>query len=154
MAGSRSYIAHCKALVISCCFTLFTVPYYQICIDLFKMQRKARKDQKVPEPNAVEIFKDCHTSKKKGMTRRSGASPRGFVLFERCRGTVLVEGLKASLLRPRGGRSAVLCAGDAGLYASSSNRGSNLRLGYLLEGRSSSCSSAARISVHLSASKS
>ena len=31
------------------------------------MQRKARKDQKVPEPNAVEIFKDCHTSKKKGM---------------------------------------------------------------------------------------
>ena len=32
------------------------------------MQRKARKDQKVPEPNAVEIFKDCHTSKKKGMT--------------------------------------------------------------------------------------
>ena len=24
------------------------------------MQRKARKDQKVPEPNAVEIFKDCH----------------------------------------------------------------------------------------------
>ena len=32
------------------------------------MQRKARKDQKVPEPNAVEIFKDCHTSKMKGMT--------------------------------------------------------------------------------------
>ena len=32
------------------------------------MQRKARKDQKVPEPNVVEIFKDCHTSKKKGMT--------------------------------------------------------------------------------------
>ena len=32
------------------------------------MQRKARKDQKVPEPNAVEIFKDSHTSKKKGMT--------------------------------------------------------------------------------------
>ena len=32
------------------------------------MQRKARKDQKVPEPNAVEIFKDCHTSKKKGMS--------------------------------------------------------------------------------------
>ena len=32
------------------------------------MQRKARKDQKVPEPNAVEIFKYCHTSKKKGMT--------------------------------------------------------------------------------------
>ena len=32
------------------------------------MQRKAHKDQKVPEPNAMEIFKDCHTSKKKGMT--------------------------------------------------------------------------------------
>ena len=32
------------------------------------MQRKARKDQKVPEPNAVEIFKDRYTSKKKGMT--------------------------------------------------------------------------------------
>ena len=32
------------------------------------MQRKARKDQKVPEPNAVEIFKDCHTGKTKGMT--------------------------------------------------------------------------------------
>ena len=32
------------------------------------MQRKARKDQKVPEPNAMEIFKDCHTIKKKGMT--------------------------------------------------------------------------------------
>ena len=32
------------------------------------MQRKARKDQKVPEPNDVEIFKDYHTSKKKGMT--------------------------------------------------------------------------------------
>ena len=32
------------------------------------MQRKARKDQKVPEPNAVEIFKDFHTNKKKGMT--------------------------------------------------------------------------------------
>ena len=31
------------------------------------MQRKSRKDQKVPEPNAMEIFKDCHTSKK-GMT--------------------------------------------------------------------------------------
>ena len=31
------------------------------------MQRKPRKDQKVPEPNAVEIFKDCHT-RKKGMT--------------------------------------------------------------------------------------
>ena len=30
------------------------------------MQRKALKDQKVPEPNAVEIFKDCHTSKRKG----------------------------------------------------------------------------------------
>ena len=32
------------------------------------MQRKARKDQKVPEPNVVEIFKDCHTSTEKGMT--------------------------------------------------------------------------------------
>ena len=32
------------------------------------MQRKARKDQKVPEPNVVEIFKDYHTSKTKGMT--------------------------------------------------------------------------------------
>ena len=32
------------------------------------MQRKARKDQKVPEPNVVEIFKDCHTNKTKGMT--------------------------------------------------------------------------------------
>ena len=32
------------------------------------MQRKARKDQKVPELNAMEIFKDCHTSKTKGMT--------------------------------------------------------------------------------------
>ena len=67
MTGSRSYIAHCEARVISCCFTLFAVPYYQIYIDLFEMQRKARKDQKVPEPNAVEIFKDCHTSKTKGM---------------------------------------------------------------------------------------
>ena len=32
------------------------------------MQRKARKDQKVPEPNAVEIVKDYHTSNNKGMT--------------------------------------------------------------------------------------
>ena len=31
------------------------------------MKRKARKDQKVSKPNVVEIFKDCHTSKKKGM---------------------------------------------------------------------------------------
>ena len=66
--GSRSYIAHFEALVISCCFTLFDVPYYQIYIDFFQMQRKARKDQKVPEPNAVEIFKDFPTSKKNGMT--------------------------------------------------------------------------------------
>ena len=66
--GSRSYIAHCEALVISCCFTLFVVPYYQVYIDLFEMQRKARKNQKVPEPNVVEIFKDYHTSKTKGMT--------------------------------------------------------------------------------------
>ena len=57
-----------RLFIISCCFTLFAVPYYQIYIDLFQMQRKARKDQKVPEPNVVEIFKDCHTSKKKGMT--------------------------------------------------------------------------------------
>ena len=42
------------------------------------MQRKARKDQKVPEPNDVEIFKGCHTSKTKGMTtpvRDAGVSP-------------------------------------------------------------------------------
>ena len=32
------------------------------------MQRKARKDQKVPEPNAVEIFKEFHANKTKGMT--------------------------------------------------------------------------------------
>ena len=32
------------------------------------MQKKAHKDQKVPEPNAMEIFKDDHTSKTKGMT--------------------------------------------------------------------------------------
>ena len=32
------------------------------------MQRKARKDQKFPEPNVVDIFKDCYTSKTKGMT--------------------------------------------------------------------------------------
>ena len=32
------------------------------------MQRKAHKDQKVPEPNVVEIFKDCQTSQTKGMT--------------------------------------------------------------------------------------
>ena len=44
------------------------MPYYQIYIDLFQMQRKAHKDQRVPEPNAAEIFKDCHTSKTKGMT--------------------------------------------------------------------------------------
>jgi hypothetical protein len=47
---------------------LLAVPYYQIYIDLFQMQRKAHKDQKEPEPNAVEIVKDCHTSKTKGMT--------------------------------------------------------------------------------------
>src|SRR3954469_18304553 len=46
------------------------------------------------------------------------------------------------------------CAGDVGLGASSSNRGSSLRFGYLLEGHSSSYSSVARTSVHLSASKS
>ena len=44
------------------------MPYYQIYIDLYQMQRKSCKDQKVPEPNAMEIFKDCHTSKKKGKT--------------------------------------------------------------------------------------
>ena len=32
------------------------------------MHKKACKDQKVPEPNDVEIFKDCHTSQTKGMT--------------------------------------------------------------------------------------
>ena len=32
------------------------------------MQRKALKDQKVPESSVVEIFKDCHTSKTKGMS--------------------------------------------------------------------------------------
>ena len=32
------------------------------------MQRKVRSDKKVPEQNVVEIFKDCHTSKTKGMT--------------------------------------------------------------------------------------
>ena len=74
MTGSRSYIAHCEALVISCYFILFAVPYYQIYIDLFQMQRKARKDQKVTEPNAVEIFKDCHTSKMKGMTTQVKAA--------------------------------------------------------------------------------
>ncbi|XBH67317.1 hypothetical protein VPH35_095710 [Triticum aestivum] len=31
-------------------------------------QIKTRKDQKVPEPNVVKIFKNCHTSKTKGMT--------------------------------------------------------------------------------------
>ena len=44
------------------------MPHYHIYIDLFQMQRKACKDQKVPEPDAVEIFKDYHTSKTKGMT--------------------------------------------------------------------------------------
>jgi hypothetical protein len=44
------------------------VPYYRIYIDLFQIQRKARADQKEPEPNAVQIFKDCHTSKMKGMS--------------------------------------------------------------------------------------
>ena len=66
--GSRSYIAHCKALVNSCYFLLFSVPYYRIYIDLFQIQMKARADQKEPEPNAVQIFKDCHTSKMKGMS--------------------------------------------------------------------------------------
>ena len=32
------------------------------------MQRKACKDQKVTKPNVMEIFKDYHTSKTKGMT--------------------------------------------------------------------------------------
>ena len=68
MTGSHSYIANCEALVISCCFTLYAVPYYQIYIDLFKMQREAHKDQKVHEPNVVDIFKDYHTNKTKGMT--------------------------------------------------------------------------------------
>ena len=66
--GSRSYIAHCEALVNSCYFLLFYVPYYRIYIDLFQIQRKARVDQKEPESNAVQIFKDCHTSKMKGMS--------------------------------------------------------------------------------------
>ena len=44
------------------------MPYYRIYIDLFQIQRKARVDQKEPEPNAVQIFKDCHTSKMKGMS--------------------------------------------------------------------------------------
>ena len=65
--GSRSYIAHCEALVNSCYFLLFcdilSYLYY-----LFQIQRKARADQKEPEPNAVKIFKDCHTSKMKGMS--------------------------------------------------------------------------------------
>ena len=61
--GSRSYIAHCEALVNSCYFLLFSVPYYRIYIDLFQIQRKARADQKEPEPNVVQIFKDCNTSK-------------------------------------------------------------------------------------------
>ena len=44
------------------------MPYYRIYIDLFQIQRKSRADQKEPEPNAVQIFKDCHTSKMKGMS--------------------------------------------------------------------------------------
>ena len=63
------------------------------------------------------------------ISRKSGVFPCGRVLFERCWGTGLVKGLEASLSRPRGGRSAVLSPGDAGSYASSSNRGSSLRLG-------------------------
>ena len=30
--------------------------------------QKACADQKEPEPNVVQIFKDCHTSKMKGMS--------------------------------------------------------------------------------------
>ena len=85
--GSHSYIAHCVALVISCYFTLFTVPYYQIYIDLFEMQRKARKDQKVPEPNAVEISNDCHSSKTKGMKARKDQKvpkPNDVEIFKEC----------------------------------------------------------------------
>ena len=44
------------------------MPYYRIYIDLFQIQRKSCVDQKEPEPNAVQIFKDCHTSKMKGMS--------------------------------------------------------------------------------------
>ena len=44
------------------------MPYYRIYIDLFQIHRKACADQKEPEPNAVQIFKDCHTSKMKGMS--------------------------------------------------------------------------------------
>ena len=66
--GSHSYIAQCEALVNSCYFLVFCVSYYRIYIDLFQIQRKAHADQKEPEPNAVQIFKDCHTSKMKGMS--------------------------------------------------------------------------------------
>lgn len=45
------------------------------------MQGKARKDQKVPEPNVVEIFKDCHTSKKKGMTTPVKAAVVRFLIL-------------------------------------------------------------------------
>ena len=45
------------------------MPYYRIYIDLFQIQRKARADQKELEPNAVQIFKDCHTSKMKDMSK-------------------------------------------------------------------------------------
>ena len=66
--GSRSYIAHCEALVNSCHFLLFSMPYYCIYIDLFQIQGKACADRKEPELNAVQIFKDCHTNKMKGMS--------------------------------------------------------------------------------------
>ena len=66
--GSCSYIAHYEALVNSCYFLLFSVPYYRIYIDLVEIQRKASADQKEPEPNVMKIFKDCHTSKMKGMS--------------------------------------------------------------------------------------
>jgi len=46
--------------VVKICMVL--KPYYQIYINLFQMQRKARKDQRVPGPNVVEIFKDRHCS--------------------------------------------------------------------------------------------
>ena len=46
MTGSRSYIAHCEDLVISCCFTLFDVPYYQIYIDCSKCRGKPARTKK------------------------------------------------------------------------------------------------------------
>ncbi|KAF7001574.1 hypothetical protein CFC21_017222 [Triticum aestivum] len=45
-------------------------------------QRKARAVQKEPEPNVVEIFKDCHTSKMKGMSAPvQAAVPMSVTMF-------------------------------------------------------------------------